>query len=557
MGQHVVGNAAFQWFNSGHMSQRLPTGQMVMMQPQAPTGQMVMVQPQAPYVLAHPGAMMAALGSQQVVVAAPLASTANVAADLPTPLPSTVGTARRQIPVEVEVVSIGSPTGSSSPPGLQPLQLQVQHVPTQIQPQVVALQPQPQVVMTAQAPFVIRGQAPAQPHVPNRVPTISGVEHLDPIAVYNSLRERRCLLVDLRSDDRAAGLIEGALHVPAIGSNSFASRLADLVTEWASQELIVLTCQYSAHRAPQCANWYRQQAATSQRVAILSGGFRGWEATGLPVVVFAEDETKQHPSAVDKIALNIGTQFLESVAATQVTPSSSFAKAQVVLAPSPAREHTAPQPLATGATASQGVRIVQTVQTVQMPATEMVRAQPHGYVIDETGKQIYVPPACPNRVPTIAGIDHVDPTTVQRLMQENKCILIDLRGEDRAAGLIDGSMHVPAIDTVPFLTRVPELVRRWADEKFIIFTCQYSAHRAPQCANWYRQKANPAQAVGILSGGFRGWESVGLPVKALASGSEARAADQKALQLGGQFVQSAPTQEASVPAAVLASDVSA
>jgi len=52
---------------------------------------------------------------------------------------------------------------------------------------------------------------------------------------------------------------------------------------WRHQPLIIFHCQYSAHRAPQCANWYREQAVQSQRVAIMDGGFRGWEATGLPV----------------------------------------------------------------------------------------------------------------------------------------------------------------------------------------------------------------------------------------------------------------------------------
>merc|ERR1712060_372849 len=111
---------------------------------------------------------------------------------------------------------------------------------------------------------------------------------------------------------------------------------------------------------------------------------------------------------------------------------------------------------------------------------------------------------------------------VHDLLRERQCMVIDLRGEDRAAGLIEGAIHVPAIDTVPFLTRVPKLVGEWADEKLIVFTCQYSAHRAPQCANWYREQASPTQRVAILSGGF--------PVQSAASGAaDAQAADDKAL----------------------------
>merc|ERR1719362_2116580 len=83
--------------------------------------------------------------------------------------------------------------------------------------------------------------------------------------------------------------------------------------------------------------------------------------------------------------------------------------------------------------------------------------------------------------------------------------------------------------------KVPKLVQKWADQSLVVFTCQYSAHRAPQCANWYRQKANPRQRVAILSGGFRGWEALGLPVQSLAAPDAAHAADETAKLLGSQF----------------------
>jgi len=204
--------------------------------------------------------------------------------------------------------------------------------------------------------------------------------------------------------------------------------------------------------------------------------------------------------------------------------------------PQTVSEDAAPQPQVLSSN-------VQVTTSIQPPL--QLGSQAYGLITEpNTGRQVYVPPPCPNRVPTIAGIDHIDPITVFSLLRDNKCMVIDLRGEDRAAGLIEGAIHVPAIDKVPFLTRVPDLVRQWSDEKLVIFTCQYSAHRAPQCANWYRQQANPSQQVGILSGGFRGWESVGLPVQCLASVTEAQAADEKALQLGSQFVSSAAAQGA-------------
>jgi len=102
-------------------------------------------------------------------------------------------------------------------------------------------------------------------------------------------------------------------------------------------------------------------------------------------------------------------------------------------------------------------------------------------------------------------------------MQDGKCLLVDVRGEDRCTGIIEGAVDEPALDAIPFPVKVPGLVKRWADQLFIIFLCQHSAHRAPQCANWYRIHAPMRQRVGILSGGFRAWELIGLPVQPCAS----------------------------------------
>lgn len=155
-------------------------------------------------------------------------------------------------------------------------------------------------------------------------------------------------------------------------------------------------------------------------------------------------------------------------------------------------------------------------------------------------------PYIPNRVPTIEGVQHFDPVVVFHLLREGKCLLVDVRGEDRAAGLIEGAVHEPAIGGVPFLTRVPSLVQMWQAHHVVIFTCQYSAHRAPQCANWFREQAPPSQVVAILSGGFRGWEAAGLPVQSLAlEATAAAAANAKAMELGNQFVYLASAPDAS------------
>jgi len=145
----------------------------------------------------------------------------------------------------------------------------------------------------------------------------------------------------------------------------------------------------------------------------------------------------------------------------------------------------------------------------------------------------------PGTVETIPGVEHLEPQIVFELLQCRACILVDLRGEDRSSGLILDAVHEPAIDKIPFKTKVPDLVRKWAREPLVIFTCQYSAHRAPQCANWYREVADKQQRVAILSGGFRGWEAKGLPVKACRSLCESKVADNYALKKGMQFAASA------------------
>jgi len=135
-----------------------------------------------------------------------------------------------------------------------------------------------------QSPFGSLQLHQASSPLPHTVPTEPGVEQLEPELVHQLLLVNGCVLIDVRDEDRAAGLIDGAVHVPAVAKTCFADRVPELVQQLQYESVVVFTCQYSAHRAPRCANWYREQAPPSQRVAVLKGGFRGWEATGLPVV---------------------------------------------------------------------------------------------------------------------------------------------------------------------------------------------------------------------------------------------------------------------------------
>jgi len=155
-----------------------------------------------------------------------------------------------------------------------------------------------------------------------------------------------------------------------------------------------------------------------------------------------------------------------------------------------------------------------------------------------------------NRVATVPGVEHLEPDEVYRLLRNGECLLVDVRGEDRSAGLIEGAVHEPAWADLPFTVRAPLLAQRWADQKLVVFTCQYSAHRAPTCANWYKPHAGPGQRVAILAGGFRGWQAMPLPVMAPAEREEeSRKADAYALEVGMDFAAAAgaaPLPEATV-----------
>lgn len=389
------------------------------------------------------------------------------------------------------------------------------------------------------------------------VPTKDGVEHLEPEIVTELLSSGRCVLIDLRGDDRASGLIEGAMHIPAIDKEfvPFLTRVPDLVKKFAGVQIVVFTCQYSVHRAPQCANWYREKAPVQQIVAILSGGFRGWEAKGFPVMPMS-NSPEEGPGlsavsqAADEYAMQQGVRFVQRfvpkvyerarqdlLMQSQPPPEmeeKNWLQESLVQWPQPPPPPPAPPPPPT-----EKVKPREKARPAQKgpPASDLRWASPPLPV--QRDLVPYAPPSTPTTVPTIDGVEHLKPESVFDLLKDGKCILVDLRGEDRVAGLIKGAEHVPAIDkTTPFPSKVPDLVRRYGNQNLVVFTCQYSLHRAPQCANWYREKAPSNQRVAVLSGGFRGWEAQGLPIAfAAIDAHAAAAADDNAMQLGVSFVK--------------------
>jgi len=166
------------------------------------------------------------------------------------------------------------------------------------------------------------------------------------------------------------------------------------------------------------------------------------------------------------------------------------------------------------------------------------------------GGKTYVPPVLPQTVPLIDGIERMEPHEAYRWLRRcgggRGCVLIDNRDKDRASGIIDPSLHVAALDmTGSFWSKLPALIQQLADQELVIFTCQYSAHRGPTCANAYREKANRRQRVALLEGGFRAWEGNGLPVQGLNGHAATntlfnREADAYALAQGQQIAKQYP-----------------
>lgn len=164
----------------------------------------------------------------------------------------------------------------------------------------------------------------------------------------------------------------------------------------------------------------------------------------------------------------------------------------------------------------------------------------------------------PNRVPLVAGVEKIEPEVVHQMLQSNAGVLVDLRGDDRSVGIVPGAIHCQAIDSVPFMQKIPGLLQKFQNQPLVVFTCQYSAHRAPQCANWYREQADARQRVAIMSGGFRGWQGNGLPVESLggdAGAGDKYAADAYALLQGVQFAHKAAPAPTLGPAPALGSYV--
>eukprot|EP00439_Symbiodinium_sp_Y106_P078540 s1772_g17.t1 len=343
----------------------------------------------------------------------------------------------------------------------------------------------------------------------------------------DSKRTLRCCLIDVRGDDRASGYIQGAVHEPTSFQAPLLNRVPELVEKFGNEKLVIFHCQYSLHRGPQCANWYREQAPPTQLGPRSPDAYSQryfpphvlFHRDGYPRFVLlrahgAEGRASRRDHAGEAVLASghLGASRRDHAGEADLHHATRSCPRDVLLAQFSRQGCAYPRECAS----------VLALQSLAPGPGKMERMQ--APVVHTTTKTV--------------GVEKLLPGEVCELLHKGQCCLVDVRGEDRASGHIEGAVHEPTSFQAPLLNRVPELVEKFGNEKLVIFHCQYSLHRGPQwdpkCANWYRQQAPPTQRVAVMEGGFRGWEGQRLPVvreKAMDANGQAKA-DVYALSMG-------------------------
>lgn len=86
--------------------------------------------------------------------------------------------------------------------------------------------------------------------------------------------------------------------------------------------------------------------------------------------------------------------------------------------------------------------------------------------------------------------------------------VVDLRSSDYAGGHIRGSMNLFPID---FTENIDSVVARLQHKRTVVFHCQHSLHRGPQCAYAYQKRIaelGRMQQVLVLRGGWNRWKEL-------------------------------------------------
>jgi len=145
-------------------------------------------------------------------------------------------------------------------------------------------------------------------------------------------------------------------------------------------------------------------------------------------------------------------------------------------------------------------------------------------------------PLIDGQVPRDAGVEGMHPVEFKAFWEENQqnMVVVDLRGQDRASGHIRGTVNVPAMD---LLKEIQTYTEKFRHQPIVAFFCQYSAHRAPTVANFFRKSCPSKQRVIVLEGGFRGWEANDLPVQQMEMTLSQKACDDLAMKIGRDVSQ--------------------
>ncbi|AOW04250.1 Rhodanese-like domain-containing protein [Yarrowia lipolytica] len=103
----------------------------------------------------------------------------------------------------------------------------------------------------------------------------------------------------------------------------------------------------------------------------------------------------------------------------------------------------------------------------------------------------------------------ISPTTLRTWMDGAKRVcVVDVRDDDyNQGGHIRGAVNFPSAN---FTKSFEDLVETSASAEAVVFHCQFSQVRGPQCARYYESKIKAldsfkGQEVCVLSGGFNSW----------------------------------------------------
>jgi rhodanese-related sulfurtransferase len=132
--------------------------------------------------------------------------------------------------------------------------------------------------------------------------------------------DKEVCIIDLRTKgaaDRMQGFIPYSVNVDHLQCTN---RIPEILQATADTDLLVVHCQFSAHRGPTIANLLQEEIERNpgvyrQQIALARGGFRAWQEYGFPLDM--DEEAKDSPTSTDgdELALAYG-QALSGISVT-------------------------------------------------------------------------------------------------------------------------------------------------------------------------------------------------------------------------------------------------